>query len=100
MRALGRIARLLAQLAPEDELLEARGVERRAAVVSLPFVAPEREQARKLGFAFDTLGRDRDAEGLREDRDRPHDRLVGGLGVDGAQERAVDLQLVDRQAAQ
>jgi hypothetical protein len=68
--------------------------------VPLPEIAAERLHALELGFALDAFGGDRDAERAGHGGDRAHDRLVGGLGVDLAQERAVDLQLLDRQQAQ
>jgi hypothetical protein len=68
--------------------------------VPLPFLAAEREQALELRRGLHALGGDRDAERAGERGNGAHDRRVGGLRIDGGQERAVDLELVDRQAAQ
>ena len=83
-----------------EQPLEARRVERRAVVMALPLLAAERAQPLELGGGLDALGRDREAEAVRHCRDRLHDLRVRGMRIELAQERAVDLQLVDRQAAQ
>jgi len=54
----------------------------------------------ELRRGLHALPGDRNAERRGERGDCAHDRRIGRLRVDPAQERAVDLQLVDRQAAQ
>src|SRR3954467_1576707 len=83
-----------------EQLLEARGVERLAEEVALPLFAAQGEEALELGFLLDAFGGDGDVEGLRHRGDGAHDRLIGGMRLDLTQERAVDLQLLDRQQAQ
>src|SRR5258708_9374351 len=89
-----------AALGVREEVLELGRSEGLAEAVSLPLLAAQGEQPLALRRALDALGGDGDAEGARERRDGAHDRLVGRVAVERAQQGAVDLQLVDRQAEQ
>ena len=57
-------------------------------------------QAVYFGFGLDAFRRDGDAEALAEADDRTHDRLRVGVGGEVAHEGLVDLDLVERKAAQ
>src|SRR5206468_8229864 len=57
-------------------------------------------QAVYFGFGLDAFRRDGDAEALAEADDRTHDRLRVGIGGEVAHKGLVDLDLVERKAAQ
>ena len=67
---------------------------------ALSLMAALRAQAAQLGFGLDAFGGDRDAEAHAEADDRAHDRLRIAIGAEVAHERLVDLDLVERKAAQ
>src|SRR2546421_365916 len=93
------VAALLAQRGGKERG-ESRGLERHAEETSLPLLAAQIEQALELCRALEPFGGDADADGMRQRGDGAHDRLVGEVRLDGAQEQPIDLQLVDRQLAQ
>ncbi|CKY89589.1 Uncharacterised protein [Mycobacterium tuberculosis] len=57
-------------------------------------------QAAQFGFGFDAFRGDGDAETHAERDDRTHDRLAVMVGIEILHEGAVDLDLVERKAAQ
>src|SRR5262249_49489648 len=65
--------------------------------VPLPAVAAELLKLPKLLVALDPLGRNAQLQALRQRDDRPDDRGVTAAGPDLADERAVDLDRVDRE---
>src|SRR6185295_4574615 len=71
-----------------------------AEVVALGDGAAERLQAVPDGLGLDALGDDLEAEVAAEVDRRAHDRRVVLAAVHADDEGAVDLDLVDRQAAQ
>src|SRR4051794_32072044 len=57
-------------------------------------------QERRLVLRLDAFGNDADAERPRKPDDRRDDRARARIGVDAAYERAVDLELAEREIDQ
>jgi hypothetical protein len=85
------------RLQQADDLgMRPRAAEQKA----LALVAAFGAQAAQFGFGLDAFGGDGDAETLAEADDRADDRLGVGVGAEIAHEGLVDLDLVEREAAQ
>ncbi len=82
------------------QVLDVGRRERPAEEVSLHLVAPVVSQVGQLRGGFDALGDDVEFEAVRHADDSQRDGRLVGLGGDVADERHVDLQLVDREPAQ
>jgi len=76
------------------------GRERPAEAEALGDVAPQQRQAGERLVVLDALGHDLQPEAAPEVDRRAHDRRVAGIVSHAHDERAVDLDLVERQAPQ
>ena len=83
-----------------EQRLEVERVHRPGEVEALAEVAAEREQLGELVGGLDPLGDDRHLEALAEADDRAGDRGLAAVDPDPVDERAVDLEHVDREARQ
>src|SRR6478672_6355066 len=72
--------------------------DRLAEVEALDFIAGVAAQKAELFIGFDAFGHHRQAERLAHCDDGLRDRLVFGVERNVADERAVDLQRIDREA--
>ncbi len=73
---------------------------RPAEVVALHAGAPKRAQDVELAHCLDALTDGVEVKGLRHSDDGGDDRPIVGVGLETLDERAVDLQFVDGEAAQ
>src|SRR4051794_5781112 len=94
--ARGTPARLLASFG--EQLARAFRADRPREEIALRERAPERAQTGRLLLGLDALGNDADAERAPHREDGGHDRLVLRRADYAVDERAVDLQRVDREA--
>ena len=93
-----RVAQRRPAAVAEDEL---GGRQRPREQVALPAVAAEAHELAALVLVLDPLGDDAQVEREAERDDRAHERVVVGVRVaDPVDERAVDLERVDREVAQ
>src|SRR3546814_934197 len=83
-----------------QQLGEFAGTDTGAVPKTLDLVAATGEQILFLLLGLDAFGNDADIKAARHRDDRIDDRGVGGIVGDVANERAVDLDLVDRKAGQ
>ncbi len=94
------LGQIVAAVGFPDQALEIRGGQRAAEMIALIFVASGRLQKLKLGRRLHSLGDDLEPQAVCERDDGADNGCVLRTADDVIDEHPVDLELVDREAAQ